>query len=207
IAFGFAKKAKLVDTEEAKAYRANYASAKEFAAGASPPNFVLCDTATADTYWIGTLLAERFENTTKLFTNGTGVYCTTQQEDNATLEVLMRGDISGFVDFSRIIIMRTASDIDRPFPGQTVAEGLFAEQGGFEPSIANIYTAGVKVVQGILAGWDRQFSAGVKPKNYIGDIFGSLGGQPDFGPGSIFGGQQAPSTRRSLKRRSVHVGA
>ncbi|ESK98411.1 purine nucleoside [Moniliophthora roreri MCA 2997] len=201
VAYEFAKTAELVDTPEAKAYRANYAGVEAFAAAANPPSVVLCDTATADTFWAGTLLAEAFENTTRLWTNGTGVYCSTQQEDNATLEVLMRGDISGLVDFSRIIIMRTGSDIDRPFPGQTSAEGLFADQGGFLVSVENIYVAGVKVVQGIMNGWDSKFSAGVKPANYIGDIFGSLGGQPDFGPGSIFGGQQAPSTRRSLMRK------
>ncbi|EEB88582.2 hypothetical protein MPER_13514, partial [Moniliophthora perniciosa FA553] len=68
VAFEFAKTAQLVDTPEAKAYRANYAGVEAFAAPASPPGVVLCDTATADTFWIGTLLAEAFENTTRLFT-------------------------------------------------------------------------------------------------------------------------------------------
>ena len=106
--------------------RANYANATVFAPGAGPPSVVLCDTATSDNFWVGTLLAEAFENMITLFTNGSAVYCTTQQEDNGTLEVLMRGAISGLVDFSRIIMMRTVSDFDRQFPGQTAAECLFA---------------------------------------------------------------------------------
>ncbi|THU75664.1 purine nucleoside permease, partial [Dendrothele bispora CBS 962.96] len=186
LAFNFAQNAKLNDTAAAQAYRANYANDSEFAQGAEPPSVVLCDTVTSDNYWAGTLLGEAFENTTTVFTNGTGVYCSTQQEDNATLESLMRGAISGLVDFSRIIIMRTASDFERPFSGQTAIEGLLASQGGHAPAVTNIYVAGIEV-------------AGVKPSNYIGDIFGSLGGQPDFGPGSEFGGQRAPSARRSMK--------
>jgi len=37
----------------------------------------------------GTLLAEAFGNYTTLVTNGTGVYATTAQEDNATLEGIL----------------------------------------------------------------------------------------------------------------------
>ncbi|KAF9264459.1 putative purine nucleoside permease [Marasmius fiardii PR-910] len=196
IAFNFSQKANLSDTKPARDYRANYKNSVQ------SPNFALCDTATADTYWAGVLLAQAFENTTTLWTNGTGKYCTTQQEDNATLEILMRGDISGLVDFSRVIIMRTISDFDRQFPGQSAAESLLlADQEGFDISITNIYRAGVQVVQGIVGGWDRQFRDGVKPDNYIGDILGSLGGRPDFGPGNIFRGGKAPSARRSLRRR------
>lgn len=119
-----------------------------------------------------------------MLTNGTGKYCTTAQEDNGILEVLLRAAAAKLVDFSRIIIMRTASDFDRPYKGEGAAFHLFwAQQGGFLPSIQNIYIAGIKVVQGILNDWITTFGPGVKPQNYIGDIFGTLGGTPDFGPG------------------------
>lgn len=65
------------------------------------------------------------------------------------------------VDYSRIIIMRTGSDFDRPYPGEKAVTNLFAEQGGFLPSVANIYLAGIKVVEGILDGWDSEFEAGI----------------------------------------------
>ncbi|KAG6916820.1 hypothetical protein DXG01_005202 [Tephrocybe rancida] len=186
LAVNYARKAILNDTVDAQKYRANYATNPLFTAGATGPSVVECDTATSDNFWSGTLLSEAFENTTSLFTNGTGVYCTTQQEDNATLESLMRAAKGHLVDFSRIIIMRTASDFDREFKGQTAAENLFGDPGGFTPSIVNIHLAGVLVVQGILKDWDRTFAKGVTPTNYIGDILGSLGGTPDFGPGNIF---------------------
>ena len=202
LAVSMAKNATLFDDEPSQSYRSNYSSNPAFAAGAAPPSVLACDSATADVFWTGDLLGEAFENTTKLFTNGTGVYCTTQQEENGTLEALMRAALFDLVDFSRVIVMRTGSDFDRPFDGQTAAENLFFGFPGFVPSIQNIHLAGVKVVEGIVEGWKDTFEQGVKPDNYVGDIFGSLGGQPDFGPGSIFGGKVAP-VRRGSRRRTV----
>lgn len=80
--------------------------------------------------------------------------------------------------------MRTASDFDREYPGQNATTNLlYADPGGFEPSLRNIYLAGIRVVEGIVNAWDEAFFFGIPPTNYIGDIFGTLGGIPDFGPG------------------------
>ncbi|KAJ7850038.1 NUP-domain-containing protein [Mycena olivaceomarginata] len=181
IAFGYAQTAVLSDTVDAQGARGMYGNLSVFAAGATSPGVVLCDTATSDTYWSGDLLSEAFENTTKVFTNGTGEYCTTQQEDNATLNVLMRAALFHLVDFGRIIIMRSASDFDRPHPGQDGVTNLLGPAPGFTPALLNLHLAGVKVVQGILGEWDSRFAKGIKAKNYIGDVFGTLGGSPDFG--------------------------
>lgn len=191
LAVAFAKTAQLNDTEAAQTSRAHYATTPAFVPGAAPPSVVECDTATSDTFWTGALLAEAFENTTTLFTNGTGKYCTTQQEDNAVLGALLRGTVAGLVDFSRIIIMRTGSNFDRPFFSQSAAQNRFGDSGGFVPALNNIRIAGAEVVKGIIDGWNVTFARGAKPSNYVGDIFGSLGGEPDFGPGIAFGGQAA----------------
>lgn len=95
---------------------------------------------------------------------------------------MLRAAVQGLVDFSRIIVMRTASDFDRPYPGESATYNLFyADQGAFEPAIQNIYLAGIEVVTGILDNWNTTFAAGINATNYIGDIFGTLGGTPDFG--------------------------
>jgi purine nucleoside permease len=125
------------------------------------PGIVECDSATSDVYYSGALLSEAFGNFTKLLTNGSGIYCSTAQEDNATLEVLLRAALAKLVDYSRIIVMRTASDFDRPYPGENPVANLFADQGGFLPAVANIYLAGIKVVEGVLKGWDSKFEAGI----------------------------------------------
>ncbi|KAF8074731.1 purine nucleoside permease-like protein [Lyophyllum atratum] len=180
IAVTLAKTASLNDTAAAQADRARYNTSAIFASGAAPPSVVACDTATSDTFWSGSLLAEAFENTTALFTNGTGVYCTTQQEDNAVLAALLRGALWGAVQFSRVIVMRTGSDFDRQSEGQTATENLFAAGAGFRPALNNVYIAGVKVVEGIVEGWEKTFKQGVQPTNYVGDVLGSLSGRPDL---------------------------
>ncbi|KAJ7763657.1 purine nucleoside permease [Mycena maculata] len=182
VAVGLARTARLTDTDACKRLRATYTS-PVFAAGAAPPSIVMCDTLTSDTYWSGALLAEAFENTTSILTNGSGVYCSTQQEDNAILSALLRGALFDLVDFSRIIVMRSASDFDRPPPGVSAADSLFAPAVGFPPALLNLRIAGVKVVQGIIDGWASTFERGIEPDNYVGDILGSLGGRPEFGPG------------------------
>ncbi|KAL2061169.1 hypothetical protein VTL71DRAFT_7442 [Oculimacula yallundae] len=189
MAANFASTAKLNDTSDAVAYRANYANhnTKMYQSALRKPAVIKCDTTTSDVYYSGTMLGEAFENTTRLFTNGSGVYCMTAQEDNATLEAMIRAAVHNTIDFARIIIMRTASDFDRPYPGSSPQFNLFySTQGAFEPAVANIYLAGTPVIKGILTSWKKTFEKGVKPKNYIGDIFGTLGGKPDFGPGTVF---------------------
>ncbi|KAJ9631995.1 hypothetical protein H2203_000396 [Taxawa tesnikishii (nom. ined.)] len=215
IAANFARKAALNDSADAVAYRANYASSEMYAAGAQRPQVYECDVATSDVYYSGSILSSAFGNYTHLVTNGSGVYCTTAQEDNATLEAMLRAAVEKLVDFSRIIIMRTASDFDRPYAGESATFNLFyAEQGAFEPAIQNIYLAGREVVQGILDGWNSTFAKGVNASNYVGDIFGTLGGTPDFGPGSIFNdnpvlkrdvGMSQGMKRSSKGRRNVPV--
>jgi len=62
---------------------------------------------------------EAFGNITQLWTNNTGVYSLTAQEDNASFEAMIRADKAGLMDFSRVILMRrTASDFDRAPPDQ-----------------------------------------------------------------------------------------
>ena len=206
-AVALAKTAKLNDTADAAAYRANYAKSGIYAAGARKPSVVACDVATSDVYYSGKLLSEAFENYTTLLTNGSGLYCNTAQEDNATLEALLRGAVHKLIDFTRIVIMRTCSDFDRPYPGEKDTYNLFyAPQGGFDPAIENIGRAGVKVVEGIVKGWESEYAKGIKPTNYVGDIFGTLGGTPNFGPADfndnpVKRGLGAASFRGAMRER------
>ncbi|KAK4177778.1 purine nucleoside permease [Triangularia setosa] len=192
VAFNYASKANLSDNEDSKKYRARYKpEGNIFASASSGPSVVKCDTVTSDVYYSGKLLSEAFERTTAIWTNGTGRYCMTAQEDNATLTALIKMAIYNVVDFSRIIIMRTGSNFDRPPPGVTAYEHLLVlQQNGFAVAIKNIYLAGIEIVNGILKDWTPVFDKGIKPCNYIGDIWGSLGGDPDFGPGSLTNGER-----------------
>lgn len=208
MAVSLASSAPINDSDASIAYRANYAANGDlYAAATKAPGIISCDVATSDVYFSGTLMGEAFENTTTLLTNGSGIYCMTAQEDNATLEAMLRAALVKKVDFARIIIMRTASDFERPYAGESVEDNLlYVDQGAFLPAVQNIYNAGNLVVQGILSKWNATFEAGVKPTNYIGDVFGSLGGAPDFGPGSLFGNETVTEADDTihLDRRSAY---
>ncbi|KAI1383936.1 putative purine nucleoside permease [Hypoxylon trugodes] len=230
VAANFAKRAELITSEGAGNYCAKYADSGDiYAAATEKPGVISCDTATSDVYFSGTLLSEAFENTTKSWTNQSALtYCVSAQEDTAVLNALLRAAITDIVDFSRIVVMRTGenssfdkswnrkltknakgSDFDRPPPSVSAFDHLrIQDQNGFDIAVENLYLAGVEIVQGIIAEWNSTFHDGIKPTNYIGDIFGTLGGTPDFGPGSLFNDtgvspESSTNVKRSLSRRKA----
>jgi len=120
-----------------------------------PPAVVQCDTAGGDTWWHGALLEKVAQDWTKLLTDGAGTYCTTQQEDNSTYEALKRGASAGLLDIERVAVLRTASNFDRPYPGQTAYDSLVNSiSGGFVPATQNLYNAGGPLIAAIVSDWD-----------------------------------------------------
>lgn len=101
-----ARKAVLRDDLELQPYREQYEADEEFEKAAQPPGIIKCDSTTSDVYYSGKHLGDTFEETTRIWTNDSGVYCMTAQEDSASLEVLVRGAVQELVDFSRVIILR-----------------------------------------------------------------------------------------------------
>ncbi|WP_267877744.1 purine-nucleoside phosphorylase [Duganella guangzhouensis] len=152
-AFQLSRNVKLSDSAAAQAFRAGFTSAP----ANQPPVVTRCDTVSGDTWFAGETLGRRAAEWSALLTDGKARYCTSQQEDNATLEVLRRGQAAGKVDFARILILRSASDVDRPHPGQSNSEVLvnYADQGGFEPSTANLLLTARPVIQEITGHWTR----------------------------------------------------
>ncbi|SPO07701.1 related to purine nucleoside permease [Cephalotrichum gorgonifer] len=202
VVFRLAGTAELSDSEATDAYRLKYTTmGRDFTPGTQPPAVIKCDAATSDVYYSGALLSAAFEKTSAVWTNGSAEYCMSAQEDNATLEVLVRAAVAGLVDFSRVIVMRAGSNFDRPPANvSTYAHLAVLDQNGFHIAIENLYNTGIEIVNGIIGGWDCVFKKGVAPMNYIGDIFGSLGGEPDFGPGSLTCGAGVSSGGAGDKR-------
>jgi len=160
-AYALSKNAVLADSAEAVAFRAKFPSAP----ANQPPAVVQCDTMAGDTWYAGTRLSNHARAWTKLLTDGQGTYCTTQQEDNATIEALKRADAAGLVDLQRVAVLRTGSDFDRPYPGQADVDGLlnYQAQGGFVPATQNLVNAGRPLVDAILGHWG-QWKHGVPSK-------------------------------------------
>ncbi|GAA6010869.1 hypothetical protein JCM10207_003967 [Rhodosporidiobolus poonsookiae] len=165
----------LNDSSTAVEYRKKY----DFAPANEVPKVTQCDALCSDVYFAGQRLADTFTNYSALVTNGEAVACTTAQEDNATLESMVRAHKAGLVDYSRILLLRTASDFDRAPPGGSAYENLQADAGGFEPAIQNLVVVGKPVVDDIVHNWDSVYSAGIAPQaslngSYYGDNLGTI---------------------------------
>ena len=153
-ALALSKGASLEDSDDVRAYRRHYASAP----ANQPPQVIQCDTVTADTWWAGPHLGEHARHWVRLLTDKEGTYCTTQQEDNATMNALTRASQSGLVDLKRVAILRTASDFDRPYPGQSTVETLRTQgklAGAIRISTDNLVQAGMPLVQAIVSHWPQ----------------------------------------------------
>jgi len=158
-ALAVTRSAVLEDAEDIQQYRSHYLEP----AARRPPSVIQCDTLSTDTWWVGRQLGEHARTWTRLLTKGAGNYCTSQEEDNATLGALTRGAHSGLVDFQRVALLRTGSDFDRPYEHQTTIDCLRAQRklrGAFRASTDNLVRAGMPLVEAISNDW-AHWEAGV----------------------------------------------
>jgi purine nucleoside permease len=130
-ALSLSKSVALEDSEDLRAYRRHYPGAPANQA----PTVIQCDTLSSDTWWAGDRL----------------------EEDNATLNALVRGSQSGLADLKRIAVLRSGSDFDRPYPQQGALESLQAQRAlpdAVRVSAANLVHAGMPLVEAIVQHWD-----------------------------------------------------
>ncbi len=143
----------LEDSDDVRAYRRHYPHEP----ANQPPMVTQCDTLSGDAWWTGQRLGDHARRWTALLTDGEGLYCTTQQEDNATLTALKRGAQSGLLDLKRVAVLRSGSDFDRPYPQQDALGALraqFAVSGAIRIAADNLVRAGLPLVDAIAQHWD-----------------------------------------------------
>ncbi|RSL70085.1 hypothetical protein CEP51_012250 [Fusarium floridanum] len=185
-ALSVARTVTLEDSPEAAKNRALWVGSSDtFQAASQGPSIVEGDVLSSNTFWHGHRLSDAMEKVTKVYTSGQGEYVMTAQEDNALLAGLLRATHQGKVDFSRITLIRSASNFDRGHEDKLHKLPFVMDNGGLGPSTRNLYLVALKVVEGVLKNWETKFEAGLTPSNYIGDVFGSLGGVPSFGPKEV----------------------
>jgi purine nucleoside permease len=139
-AFSSASKAKLTDDATSDAAR------KEFGQGQAKktPSVTRCDTLSSDDFWTGPQQSKEASYKVKLATHGKGTYCTTEQEDNATLTALAKNG-----DLNRTVDLRAASDYDSPAPDQTPEQAINTFPGT-DIATQNAYLAGHLIVKDLL---------------------------------------------------------
>lgn len=152
--------------------------------GAGEPQLVACDVLTSDGYFTGLVLNDYYSNYTSMITNGTGIYCSTAQEDNASLEAFIRVARANLVDFKRIVIIRTISNFAQAPPclsHDPISFFLDYPKGSIDLALDNLYAGGWPFVADVIEKWEELYEGGVNSTNYVGDILGTLGGTRDFG--------------------------
>jgi purine nucleoside permease len=154
-AVSLATSIKLADDAAAQALRAHYSAAP----ANKPPTILQCDTTSTDTVWGGALLGARATAWTTLMSGGT--YCTSQQQDNATLTALTRGGSAGLLDSTRIAVLHAAWTFDRPYTGQSPYDALVNTSTSLQALAAsNLVAASAPVVTDIVNRW-TQWERGV----------------------------------------------
>ncbi|MFB8001369.1 purine nucleoside permease [Nocardia sp. NPDC056000] len=126
------REATLADSPEATAERAMYPGQE-----GRKPSVMKCDTMTGDDFYSGKQLSDTARYIMGLRTKGQGDYCTTQMEDNATATAL---EAHGYLD--RYLSLRTVSNFDQPYPGQSVVDHIDHSTAGFQLGLDNAYTVG-----------------------------------------------------------------
>lgn len=130
---------------------------------AQKPPFVLKgDNLAAMTYWHGKLLNEWANRWTKYWTDGKGEFVSSAMEDTGTAQSLSYLSPTGKADYSRLMVLRTASNYTMQPPGLTAAQNLLEDHSGapgegyaaLNMSVEAAYKVGSKVVDEIVSHWD-----------------------------------------------------
>ncbi|MEQ9464100.1 MAG: purine nucleoside permease [Haliea sp.] len=155
-AYGLTKDMELPDHETLAAARKPYV---DYPVGQQPPKVIKGDQLAAMTFWHGKLLNDWANEWVKYWTDGEGEFVSSAMEDTGTYQSLTYLHEAGKVDKHRVLVLRTASNFTLPPPGKTAAGYLREEQhdsyAGLDAALENAYLVGMKVIETLLADWDR----------------------------------------------------
>lgn len=150
----------LPDSDGLRTLRARYAGI----GGAQRPPFVLKgDAMASSTFWHGRHLNTWANEWMRYYTDGRANYVMTVMEDTGTLRALELLTTAGRADFSRALVLRTASNYDSQWPGASAVDSLNSEApgtfSGLIPSVEAAHAVGARVVHALVAGWSTYESA------------------------------------------------
>jgi purine nucleoside permease len=150
-AYGLTARTALPDSPALAKLRAPYAAD----ANATKPPFVLKGEALGTTrFWHGARRTQWAEDWIRLWTDGAGTFTMTDCEDQGILDVLDLYAKAGKVDFSRVLVLRTASNYSRAPLGAPEFPRAFHGEGAMA-AFDSAYRVGSVVVRELAGHWDR----------------------------------------------------
>jgi purine nucleoside permease len=160
-AYQLSKDVELADSEAARAYRAHFAG--PVASGA--PHVIKADSISSETFFGGRILSDWLSWWTRQWTDGRGIYGMSDNEDHGTMTSLRRLAAAKLINWDRVMVLRTASDFDQPYPGRSALQAIgdSSSEGlpiAMDIALQNAYRAGSAVTREIIRNW-QVWEAGV----------------------------------------------
>ena len=120
------------------------------------------DHLAASTYWHGALLNDWANGWVQYWSGGKANFVTSGMEDSGTLPLQSLTYLAnaGKIDISRVMVLRTASNYTRQYPGISAAESLRQTVKGkgysaYIPALDAAYEVGSVVVKELLDNWSE----------------------------------------------------
>ena len=154
-AFAQTKDLNLGDDSVVAAFRAGF---KGFPNAQRPPFVLIGDTFASDDYWHGAIMTHFAEDWVRLYTQGKGVFATTEMEDAGFMNAIERLAAMHRVDADRVMVLRTASNYSEQRPGHTAVESVTAPYIGTKLALDSAWLCGSTVLHKILANWNTTYA-------------------------------------------------
>jgi purine nucleoside permease len=155
-AWHLSRDVKLMDSPAMAAWRKRYTG---FPLAGEPPRVIMGDALGSIRYWHGSSRTQWARDWVRMWTGSRGTFATTSMEAQTFTGSLMHMAEEGYVDMSRVMVLRTASNYCMPPPGDDVLSTIGDESIGTGASLEAAYRVGSVVAHELLAHWDRYENA------------------------------------------------
>ncbi len=155
-AYDLTRNIEVDDTEAMRNARALYAG---YPAAQMPPVVMRGDDVSGSTRHSGPLFNKHLSAWTAYWTAGKGRFVMTAMEDTGIAQALTFLGNAGRADIRRLMVLRTGSNFQMPYPGRSAVEHIAAmrREGmpAYMPALAAAYRVGSIIVEEIVGHWDR----------------------------------------------------
>ncbi|PHY21541.1 purine nucleoside permease [Caulobacter sp. BP25] len=150
-AYELTKATPLPDTEALRKARASFSS---YPNGYKPPFVLTGDEISGQAYWHGAMLTKRYAKLASDYSGGKSQFVMTAMEDTGVANALRRLTTVGKADYSRLLVLRTASNYSQQAPGENAVESMNRPYAGVGDAAAYAaHALAGQVVDALTANW------------------------------------------------------